>query len=80
MCQVSLSQRVSSYLPTNKLTPGSRALLQKLTASQLVIKIPRILRKPKVGYRVHKSPQRVPILKHTNSVRAPTILFLKGPF
>lgn len=43
-------------------------VLDKLKGSQLVKKIPRMLRKPKVHYSFHKSPQAVAVLSQLNLV------------
>ena len=50
------------FLLTYLLTPWSRVLLETLTCSQLVKKIPHIVWHSKVHYRFYRSPPPVPIL------------------
>ena len=64
-------------LHTYLLTPSSRTLLQKLTGSQLVKEIFRILWNPQVHNRVYKSPPPLPILSHIGPVNNLTSHFLK---
>ena len=56
---------INTYL----LTPWSRVLLEKLTASAASQENPRILWNPKVPHRTHKCPPPVPILSQLHPVR-----------
>jgi hypothetical protein len=56
------------------------AKLEKLAFAQLVKKVPHLLSNLNVHYRVHKSPQLVPILSHTNSAHTVTLCFFNTHF
>ena len=68
-----LGHLILSYL----LTPCSTVLLEKLTGSQLVKKIPHILCNPKIHHRIHKFPPTIPILNQLDPLHTPTSHFLK---
>ena len=50
------------------LTPGSRVVLEELTAFAANQEIPHILWNPKIYYRTHKRSQTVPILSQIHAV------------
>ena len=56
--------------------PWIRVLLQKLTSSQLVKKIPCILWNPKVHHCIYKCLPPIPVLSQLNQVHARTSHFL----
>ena len=64
-------------LLTYLLTPLSGVLLEKLTCSQLVKKLPTFLWNLKVHCLIHKYPSPVPILSQPDRVHIPTSYFLK---
>jgi hypothetical protein len=59
------------------LSPRSRDLLEKLTALQLVKKLPAFLWIPKVLYRTHNCPPPAPILSQFHQVPTTPSNFLK---
>jgi hypothetical protein len=52
-------------------TPWSRALGKLTTVRSTSQEIPRLLWNPNDNYRVHKSPQPVPIVDHMNPIHIP---------
>jgi len=58
----------NAVIYTYLITPWSRVLLEKLTGFAASQKIPRILWKQKVRYRIHKRPTPAPILSHLHPV------------
>ena len=67
----------SCHLLNSLLAPWSRVLPEKLTVSQLVKEIPRILWNPKVHYQIKKCPPPAPIRNQLDSIHAPTSNFLE---
>jgi hypothetical protein len=62
-----------TYLFTHSIQHSTSWEANQFAASQ---EIPRILRNPKVYYRIHKCPQPVPILSQLNPAHVPTSHFL----
>jgi len=60
-----------------ELTPCSGVILEKLTVTQLVKKLPSTYWKAKVPYHVHKSLPGVPVLSHMYPVYAFLLCYLR---